>query len=116
MGQVAQVILESGESDDDLSVDSESRDLIGDPFFSLRDYIEDRLAQSLQSGSLRLLQIRQVQIDLVTGHVFDSCDTRCQGQELHLRLNAGPGCHPAVRQGYAYKLAEIVPATDVSHM
>ena len=87
MGKVAQVVFESSESGDDLPVDSERRDLIRDPFFGTWHYFKDRLAQSLQSGSFRLLKIRQVAIDFVTGHVSDFRDWSAQGQEArYLRL------------------------------
>jgi hypothetical protein len=81
VGKVAEVVLESGESGDDLPVDSERRDLIRDPFFGLRYYVKDRLPQPLQSAPFRLLESRQVLIDLVTGHVGDFCDASPRGQE-----------------------------------
>jgi|HubBroStandDraft_5_1064220.scaffolds.fasta_scaffold615573_2 hypothetical protein len=81
MGKVAQVILEGGETRDDLSANAEARDLVRDSLFGLRNEFEDRPAQLLQSGSFRLLEARQVSINLVTGHVLDSCDATSQGQE-----------------------------------
>ena len=68
MGQVAQVILEGGETGDDLPVDPESRELVRNPFFGLRDDFEDPLTQSLQTRSFRLIETCQVLIDLITGH------------------------------------------------
>src|SRR5258707_2866912 len=62
--QVAQIVLERGESSDCLSPDLEGRDAVVDPLLGVGDDIEDRLAQPGQCcgcfGSSRASRYRSI--------------------------------------------------------
>jgi hypothetical protein len=111
------MILEGGETRDDLPVNPETRDLVRDPLFCLRNYFENRLAQLLQGGSFRFRESRQVLINLATGHILDSRDTTPQGQEASdLRLprtvtGLGATLRPGILVAKA-NLQHVVPKCD----
>lgn len=81
VGQVAEMVLERCESGDDLPLHPEGRDSIGDPLFSFRDDLKDRLAQALQSGPFRFCDVCQIVVNLGAGHGSDSWPTIDPGQE-----------------------------------
>jgi hypothetical protein len=65
VGQVAQVILECCESGDDLALHSESRRPVRDALLGLGEEAGDGIAQLTQRGSLGLIELGQIPIDLL---------------------------------------------------
>jgi len=66
--QIREVVLEGREPRDHLAVQPERRHAIGDDFVGIREYLADRLPQFLQRCALRLVDLRQVVIDLLLRH------------------------------------------------
>jgi hypothetical protein len=62
MRQVAQVVLEGGETGDDFSIDPEGGHAVRDALLGFGDDPKDRLAQFLQGSALRLFYFRKVAV------------------------------------------------------
>jgi hypothetical protein len=75
VGQVAQMVFERSESGHRLAVELERRHSVRDALLRLGHDFEDRSSQCLQRASLRLVERREVAIDLSFGHGVE-CLTR----------------------------------------
>jgi hypothetical protein len=75
VGQVAQMVVKRSESGHGLAVELERRHPIRDALLCLGHDFEDRLSQRLQRASLRLVERREVPIDVSFGHGLE-CLTR----------------------------------------
>jgi hypothetical protein len=67
MREVAKVVLERGEARDHVAANPEARNRVRKALFSLRKDLQDGLAKRTQGRLLRLVQCRQVRVNVLLG-------------------------------------------------
>ena len=82
MRQVAEMVLERCESGDDFPLHPECRETVGDSFFRFGHHPKNVLAQALQGGTLWLVEVGQVFVNLGTGHESDFWPIADKGQAI----------------------------------
>src|SRR5450631_3447133 len=111
MREVAEMVLERGEARDHLAADPEARNRVRNALLSLRKEVQDGLAKRTQRRLLRLVQCRQIRVNLLLGQGVSFGHAQSGGRACS--LGRGPQASLRSRSGRSGRVRASLRTTTL---